>query len=66
MMSITIEFEDGSEEVVHNVDSFARQEDGAISLTRDIRGIDNTSDEDREQLEFDHGVITYITTEGYV
>lgn len=66
MMSITIEFEDGSEEVVHNVSSLARNESGSISLTRDIRGIADTGDQDYEQLEFDHGVITYISTEGYV
>ena len=75
MVTVDIEFKNGSTEQVHNVDSLTRTEDG-IQVIRNIQGVPVTDADDtratsitreyegEEALEFPDGVITSIRT-GY-
>jgi hypothetical protein len=74
VVSIDIEFKNGSTERIHNVDSLTRTE-GGIQVIRNIRGVPATDAddtransisreyEDEKALEFPDGVITSVDTE---
>jgi len=74
MVSIDVEFNDGSTERIYNVDSLTRTE-GGIQVIRNVQGVPVTDADDtratsitreyegEEALEFPDGVITSVETE---